>query len=89
MDPIPNAHAHGPPFTGEAYYLEFRDADDEVIRNVFSDVPHYVVEPAQLLEWAKASQPVTLSITWGRFEENELAPDGGSFDGGRYEYSIE
>jgi hypothetical protein len=87
--PVGVAHAHGVPYNGDAFLLEFRANDGSSLARVFTSEGSFAPSVAQWAEWASASQPIGLRIVWGSFEENELIEDGGPFVGLDFEFSIQ
>jgi hypothetical protein len=83
------AHAHGAPFNGNGYFLQFLDADDEPLVQVFTSKTNYAPDADHWQTLLEAKQPLTLKVTSAFFENNDIPSDGGPYQGGSFEFSIE
>lgn len=87
--PIAQAHAHGAPYNGSAFYLVFKDNAGHTPLRVFTPEPSYTPEADAFAGLAQAKQPITLHIVSATFDNNALIKDGGPFEGGSVTFSIE
>jgi len=83
------AFAHGTPFNGTAYLLDFIDASSQIELRVFTDQTSYTPDAASWARLAAAPKPLSLVVTSAIFEENEIAVDDGPFVGGTVHFDIE
>lgn len=88
VGPIRSAHAHGTPFNGNGFHLQFRDAKGKLVSSAFTADGTYTPKAATWKALSGAKQPLTLHIDWAEFEENEVVQDGGPFVGLEFEFSI-
>ena len=82
------AHAHGAPYSGDAYYLVFTDADSTRRLQVFTTAMSFTPEAVDWQNLVQAPQPLTLAISSAYFDENVPA-DGEAFVGGTFSFRIE
>jgi len=87
--PIAQAHAHGAPYNGSAFYLVFKDDAGQTPLRVFTPEQTYTPEADAFAALAQAKQPLTLHIVSATFDNNALIKDGGPFEGGSVTFSIE
>lgn len=87
--PVRDAHAHGTPFSGLAYYLELEDADGNRVLRVFTDETSYTPESTTWAALAELAQPLTLTIFTAVFEDNDVPAGGGPYLGGSAAFRIE
>jgi len=83
------AFAHGTPFNGTGYFLEYHDASGRAVLRVFTAKQSYTPDAEAWQSLARASQPITLDITSAFFEDNDIPADGGPFIGGSFGLTIE
>ncbi len=83
------AQAHGVPFNGTGYFLVVSDASSRQLLRVFTDETSYTPDAARWGYLANGQQPLTLSITWAQFEENDIPVNSGPFVGGTLPLTIE
>lgn len=88
VGPIRSAHAHGTPFNGNGFHLQFRDAKGKLVSSAFTAGGTYTPKAATWKALSGAKQPLALHIDWAEFEENEVVQDGGPFVGLEFEFSI-
>jgi len=83
------AAAHGVPFNGTGYFLVVSDASSRQLLRVFTDETSYTPDASRWGYLASSQQPLTLSITWAQFEENDIPVNSGPFVGGTLPLTIE
>ena len=89
LSPISVAHAHGTPFNGTAYFLEFSaDEDSEPLLRVFVGRPSYPMAEDRWDALATESN-LSLSVLSADFDNNLLVTDGGPFLGGRFNFTVD
>lgn len=83
------AYAHGTPYNGTAYLLVIADANAKPALRVFTNQTSYTPDAGLWQSLALAAQPLSLSITSGFFEENNIPEDGGPFVGGTFAFRVQ
>lgn len=78
---VREAHAHGTPVNGRAYFLVFATASSPKLLRVFTTNLSYTPAAAAWQKLVDAGEAITISITNAIFEENRVAQDGGPFTG--------
>jgi hypothetical protein len=89
IGPIKEAHAHGTPFNGLAYFLTITDADGASALRIFTHEISYTPTAEEWASLADVPQPLELSIISAIFEENEIVSGSGPWVGGSVEFSVE
>ncbi len=89
LGPLRVAHAHGAPYNGIGYFLNFKDADQRSQLLVFTSKAAFTPDAEAWQTLADAKQPLELVITSAYFEENDIPSDGGPFVGGSFELRVE
>jgi len=82
------AYAHGTPYNGVAYLLEFVDVDQRKRLQVFTDQTSFTIPEAEWSELASSPSPVTLTVYSATFEENDVVSGGGPFERAHVAFSI-
>ena len=66
---------------GQTFFLVFSVPENAKLLRVFTSLTTYTPDAATWQKLVSASQPITLSITSGTFENDMLTPDGGPHSG--------
>ncbi len=66
---------------GQTFFLAFSVPENAKLLRVFTNLTTYTPDAATWQKLVSASQPITLSITSGTFENDMLTPDGGPHSG--------
>lgn len=86
---IPEAHAHGDPVNGRAYFVVFATSADPKLLRVFTTQTTYTPDDAAWTQLKSAGAPITATLTSAVFESNRVGADGGPFSGGSVTFTIE
>jgi hypothetical protein len=89
VSPIGVAHAHGPPYSGTAYFLVFSTAEDSKVLRVFTAGVSFTPDPESWEKLVTATGEITLDVSSAVFEESLLAHNGGPFVGATVRFTIE
>lgn len=81
------AHAHGVPISGRAYFLTFSDAAGKPVLRVFTTQLEYTPTAAALATLGTAGS-IKAEIVNAIFEENRITTDGGPFTGAPRSFSV-
>ena len=74
-----SAHAHGTPFTGVAYFVDFSTAKSAHLLRVATDQTSYTPGDAAWAKLKAAGTEITITITSARLEKNLLVDAGGPY----------
>jgi hypothetical protein len=85
---VTRAHAHGTPYNGVAYLLEFADGSGQKRLQVFTDVTSFTIPEAEWTALAENPNPITLTIFSATFEENDVVSGGGPFERAHVTFTI-
>lgn len=85
---VREAHAHGAPINGRAYFLVFSTPGAPKFHRVFTTELTYTPDAAAWAKLVSAKGPITLTILNAVFESNRVAQDGGPFMGPSNSFSI-
>lgn len=83
------AHAHGTPYNGVAYLLEFADGGQQKRLQVFTDQTSFTIPETEWAALAESPNPITLTIYSATFEENDVVSEGGPFERAQVTFSIQ
>jgi len=83
------AHAHGTPYNGVAYLLEFADGGGQKRLQVFTDMTTFTIPEAEWAALAESPSPITLTIYSATFEENDVVSEGGPFERAQVTFTIQ
>jgi hypothetical protein len=83
------AYAHGTPYNGVAYLLEFADAGSSKRLQVFTDQTSFTIPEADWEALAENPNPITLTVYSATFEENDVVSEGGPFERAQVTFTIE
>jgi hypothetical protein len=83
------AHAHGTPYNGVAYLLEFADGGQQKRLQVFTDAASFTIPEAEWAVLADSDSPITLTIYSATFEENDVVAEGGPFERAQVTFTID
>lgn len=86
---VREAHAHGTPISGNAYFLVFATEDDPKLVRVFTRETAYTPDAASWARMTSADKPITASILSAYFESNRVTSDGGPWESGTLSFTIE
>ena len=81
------AHAHGVPISGRAYFVTFSDAAGTPVLRVFTQKLEYT-PAADALEKLAVAGAVKADVVNAIFEENRIVADGGPFTGTPRSFSV-
>jgi hypothetical protein len=87
--PIGVAHAHGPAYSGTAYFLVFSTAEDSKVLRVFTSGVSFTPDPESWEKLVTATGEITLDVSSAVFEKSLLADNGGPFVGATVRFRIE
>jgi len=82
------AHAHGAPVNGRAYFLVFSTPKSPGLVRVFTTDLEYTFDAGSWTTLALTGEPITLRVTNAIFEDNRVAQDGGPWAGEPVTFSI-
>jgi hypothetical protein len=85
---VREAHAHGDPVNGRAFFVVFSTAAEPELVRVFTTASTYTPDDAAWTALKGAAAPITATITSAVFESNRVAADGGPFTGGTVTFTI-
>jgi hypothetical protein len=88
VGPVRVAHAHGTPYNGDAFLLSFSNAEGDVVARVFTAEGSYTPSAEQWAAFTEEKAPLTLTVVWASFEENQVVGSGGPFLGLEFEFEI-
>lgn len=75
------AHAHGDPVNGAAYLLVLSTASSDELVRVFTTETSYTPDAATWATMKGAGGAITASVLTAIFDNNQVASDGGPFEG--------
>lgn len=78
---VREAHAHGTPISGRAYFLVFSTQTDTKLLRVFTTALTYTPSADAWAKLTAAGAPVTVEIVNAIFESNRVADGGGPYAG--------
>ncbi len=81
------AHAHGTPINGRAYFLVFSTPDKPKLLRVFTTLLSYTPDDAAWQKLVGAGE-VTASVVNALFETNRVTQDGGPFQGDEISFTV-
>lgn len=81
------AHAHGVPISGRAYFVTFSDTSGAAVLRVFTQKLEYT-PAADALEKLAVAGAVKAEVVNAIFEENRIVTDGGPFTGTPRSFSV-
>ncbi len=86
---IPEAHAHGTPTSGPAYFLLFTTPTNAKLLRVFTPLTEYTPDADALAKLKAAGEPIHAVITTADFDQNRVAPDGGPYQGTEIVFTLQ
>lgn len=81
VGPMRAAHAHGAPVNGNAYLLVIGTPSNDHFVRVFTTKTSWTPDAATWEKIGTATEPMNVWVMRGIFDENELAADGGPYQG--------
>jgi hypothetical protein len=78
---VREAHAHGAPISGRAYFLVFRTASEPELLRVFTMKLEYTPSADAWNLLAEAGEPIQVDVVSAIFDANDIAAGGGPFVG--------
>lgn len=82
------AFAHGAPVNGQAYLVTFSTASNPKLLRVFTTLTSYTPSAGAWSSLKSANAPIKASLRTAIFENNNVAADGGPFDGASITFTI-
>jgi hypothetical protein len=74
---------------GQTFFLAFSVPENAKLLRVFTSLKTYTPDAATWQTLVTASQPITLSLSSGTFENDQLTPDGGPHSGQKLSLTIQ
>jgi hypothetical protein len=81
LGPVRDAHAHGTPISGPAYFLVLSTEDDPKLVRVFTTALTYTPDADTWAKLKGAAKPITAVVTWADFDTNRVVQGGGPWQG--------
>jgi hypothetical protein len=85
---VREAHAHGTPISGRAYFLVFSTQSDTKLLRVFTTALTYTPSADAWAKLTAAGAPITVTIVNAIFESNRVADGGGPYAGTSKSFQI-
>lgn len=79
IGPLREAKAHGTPVNGKAYLVVFAAPGQPTLAQVFTTKTTYVPDEATWTVMKNVRGDITITVTVGTFDNNNLVQDGGPF----------
>jgi len=82
------AHAHGAPFNGTGYFIVFSTEKDAKLVRAFTGDLTFTPDATAWDKLKNAGATIKATLTSGIFDNNNLTPDGGPFQGGAITFTV-